>query len=88
MVVIICISLITSVEHFSVCLLVIIYLLLGVSFKIFCSLKLKKKIEFPGGLVVKESVLTLVWLRLLVWLEFSPWPGNFCMLWAQKNKIK
>ena len=37
---------------------------------------------FPSGLVVKDSVLSLPWL------EFDPWPGNFCMLqvWP-KNKI-
>ena len=26
--------------------------------------------EFPGGLVVKDSLLSLLWLR------FSPWPGH------------
>ena len=33
--------------------------------------------EFPGGLVIKNSALSLLWLRL------DPWSGNFCMLWAQ-----
>ena len=41
---------------------------------------------FPGGnipLVVKDSALSLVWLR------FDPWPGNVCMPLAQpKNKNK
>ena len=32
--------------------------------------------EFPGGLVVKDLVLSLLWLG------FSPWPGDFGMLWA------
>ena len=29
------------------------------------------KEEFPGGLVVKNSTFSLLWLG------FSPWPGNF-----------
>ena len=29
--------------------------------------------EFPGGLALKDSVLSLLWLR------FDPWPGKF--LW-------
>ena len=36
--------------------------------------------EFPGGLVVKDSVLSLLWLGL------DPWPGNFCMLQVQLKK--
>ena len=32
--------------------------------------------EFPSGLVVKDTALSLLWL----W--FNPWPGNFHMLWA------
>ena len=35
--------------------------------------------EFPGGLVVKNSELSLLWFRLLMWLGFSPWPRNFHM---------
>ena len=31
------------------------------------------KKEFPGGLEVKDLILSLLWLR------FDPWPGNFCM---------
>ena len=40
--------------------------------------KKKKKIlpEFPGGLVVKDSVLSLLGSRP------NPWSGNFCMPWA------
>ena len=30
--------------------------------------------EFPGDLAVKDSVLSLPWLR------FNPCPGNFCMM--------
>ena len=29
--------------------------------------------EFPGGMVVKDSALSLLWLG------FDPWTGNFCM---------
>ena len=29
--------------------------------------------EFPGGLAIKDSALSLLWLG------FNPWPGNFCM---------
>ena len=32
--------------------------------------------EFPGGLAVKDSVLSLLWLR------FSLWPRSFRMLWV------
>ena len=39
-------------------------------------------LEFPGGLVVKDLVLLLLWLR------FSPRPGNFCMLQVQPKKKK
>ena len=37
--------------------------------------------EFPGGLVVKNSVLSLLWLG------FNPRPGNFCYVTrVEKNK--
>ena len=32
---------------------------------------------------VKDLVLSLLWLRLLLWLGFDPWPQNFCIPWAQ-----
>ena len=32
--------------------------------------------EFPGGLVVKDLVLSLLWLK------FDPCPGNLCMPWV------
>ena len=37
--------------------------------------------EFPGGLVVKDSVFSLLWLELHLW------PGNFYLLlaWSKKN---
>ena len=38
--------------------------------------KEKKIIGFPDGLVVKDMVLSLLWLR------FDPWPENFHMKWA------
>ena len=39
--------------------------------------------EFPGGLMVKNSVLSLLWLG------FDPRPGNFHVLWVQgKKKLK
>lgn len=42
-------------------------------------------IVFLGGLVVKDSALSLLWLRSLLWLGFDPWPGNFCMSRARPN---
>ena len=45
--------------------------------------------QFPGGLVVKDSVLSLLWLRSLLWHGLDSWPGNFCVLRArQKSKNK
>ena len=32
--------------------------------------------------------MSLLWLRLLLWCMFNPWPGNFCMPWAQQKKKK
>ena len=32
---------------------------------------------------VKDLVLSLQWLKLLLWLGFNPWPGNFHVLWVQ-----
>ena len=29
---------------------------------------------------VKALVLSLLWLWLQLWCEFSPWPRSFCML--------
>ena len=39
-----------------------------------------EELEFPGGPVVKDLVLSLLWLR------FDPWPGNFCMPWWRGRK--
>ena len=49
--------------------------------------------EFPGGLPVKDSALSLLWLRLRLWLRFNRWPRNFCMPQAclppaKKNALK
>ena len=40
----------------------------------------KSKQEFPGGPVIKDPALSLLWYR------FDAWPGNFQM-WAQPHKI-
>ena len=37
---------------------------------------------------VKDLTLSLLWLGLLMWLEFDPWPRNFCVPWVRKNKTK
>ena len=39
-------------------------------------------LEFPGYLMVKDPVLSLLWL------PFDPWPGNFCMSLAWVNEEK
>ena len=35
---------------------------------------------------VKNLALSLLWLRSLLWCEFDPWPGNFCVprVWTKK----
>ena len=38
--------------------------------------------EFPGGLVVMDLALSLLWLR------FNPWPGNFRTLQARPKREK
>ena len=42
----------------------------------------RKKIrwEFPGGLVVKDDLWSLLWRR------FDPCPRNFRMLWAEPKR--
>ena len=37
---------------------------------------------------VKDLVLSLQWLRSLLWHGFNPWPGNFHMLQVQPKKKK
>lgn len=41
--------------------------------------------QFPGDLEVKDSVLSLMWLRSLLWPGLDPWSGNFCMLQVWPN---
>ena len=43
--------------------------------------------EFPGGLAVKDPVLSQLRLRSLLWGSFDPWPGNFYMprAWPKKQ---
>ena len=36
---------------------------------------------------VKDLALSLLWLKLLLWLGFDLWPGNFHMLRAHPKKI-
>ena len=36
---------------------------------------------------VKDLALSLMWLWLLLWCGFDPWPGNFHVLWAWPKKI-
>ena len=49
------------------------------------------KQEFPGGLTVKESAMSLLWLRLLLWPYLIPGLGNFSIPWGwhplQKSAI-
>ena len=47
---------------------------------------LKNIARFSGGLVVKDPLLSLLWLRSLQWHRFDPWPWNFLMLWIQPKK--
>ena len=42
----------------------------------------RNELAFLGSLAVKNPVLSLLWLM------FSPWPGNLCMPWAWPKKKK
>lgn len=44
--------------------------------------------EFPGGLGVKNWVLSLLWLRSPLWHRFTCCPKNIHMLQAQPKKKK
>ena len=37
---------------------------------------------------IKDLSLSLLWLWLLLWCGFDPWPGNFRMLPKEKRKEK
>ena len=41
--------------------------------------------EFTHGLVVKNVVLSLLWLTSLLWFGFDPWPGNSTCYRAAKK---
>ena len=49
-----------------------------------------KEKKFSGSSLVaqwvKDLALSLLWLWLLLWHKFSPWPGNFHMSWAGLKK--
>ena len=45
-------------------------------------LRFSKVVEFPGDLVVKDRVLSLLWRGL------NPWRGNFHMCGKKKKKKK
>ena len=47
--------------------------------------KEERRISFPL-LQVKDLVLSLLWLSLLPWHRFDPWPGDFHMLKLQPKK--
>ena len=44
------------------------------------TLKIQNTYKFPGGLAVKDPVLSLLWLR------FNPWPRDFYMPWVQSKQ--
>ena len=49
--------------------------------------------EFRSSLVaqqVKDPALSLLWLWLLPWCRFNPWPGNFFMpqMWPPKKEFR
>lgn len=49
----------------------------------------KKKNEFQSSLMaqwVKGQILSLLWLQLLLWSKFDPWPRNFYMPRARPRK--
>ena len=51
----------------------------------------QKKIGSRSSLVaqhVKDLVVLLLWLRLLLWRGFDPWPENFHMTWVQEKEKK
>ena len=39
---------------------------------------------------VKDPALSLLWLSLMLWCAFDPWPGNVCILWVclKKDLVK
>ena len=54
---------------------------LGACFLCLC-MKSQEESKFPGGVVVKDMALSLVWHR------FDPWPGTFACCGHSKKKKK
>ena len=44
--------------------------------------------EFPGGQAFEDSVLSLLWLGLILWHGFDPWLRKFWIhaMHMEKNK--
>ena len=49
--------------------------------------RIRKPVEFLGSLAVKDLVLSFLWLGLLLWLRFVPWPRNYQMWWVWPKKL-
>ena len=49
---------------------------------------MQKRLHIPLWPSDKDLGLLLQWLWLLLWCRLEPWPGNFHIPWAQKNKTK
>ena len=64
-------------KYFCVCFKLLLYLLLK------CHLR-----SSLVALQVKDLALSLLWLRLLLWHGFDPWPRNFHMPWVLPKKKK
>ena len=50
--------------------------------------KLKNLSEFPGGSVDEGSLLSLLWLRSLLWHGFDPGPGTSACCGCSQRKEK
>ena len=50
--------------------------------KMYVELQKTPSWEFPGGLAVKDLALSLLWLMLLLWCSFNPYPRHRCTLQA------
>ena len=57
-----------------------------------CLLKLVTIENGLGSFLVtqqlKSPALSLLWLGLLLWHGFNPWPWNLCIAWAGQKKEK
>ena len=45
-------------------------------------------LEFSGGLALKYSMLSLLWLGSLLWHGFEPWPRNLYITTGTAKKVK